>query len=257
MIKKKPPAQPVLLGKYDITLDQETISYTLKRSYRARLVWLNIKPTGLTVTVPRNYNITRLADYLKSKSAWILRNLNLYCQASPAPVTVNSFPTNTISYLGKSLHVIADLHSGKDPVKMVQDTLIVNLNSQSAALLALQLECWLKARATELIRVKVHQFSLQMGLVYNRIVIRDQKSRWGSCSVLKNLNFNWRLIMAPEPVMDYVIVHEICHLREMSHSRSFWELVAEYCPHWQEYRTWLRKHSLELHAQPQLSFNGT
>lgn len=80
----------------------------------------------------------------------------------------------------------------------------------------------------------------------NRICIKDQKSRWGSCSSKRNLNFNWRIIMAPPEVADYVVVHEMCHLRHLNHSPEFWKEVAGILPDYKERRKWLREHGSEL-----------
>ncbi|NLE90044.1 MAG: M48 family metallopeptidase [Dehalococcoidales bacterium] len=242
------PARPVVLGKYDITLGGKTISYTLKSSFKAKLIWLDIRSkTGLTVTIPRYYNITKLPDYLRSNSAWILRNITKYCSQTSEPPVTGIRPANTVSYLGKCLKVMQKRNGrGLNVVKLHQNSLIVSLNTSGTDFSSHDLETWMRAQAVKIIKEKVKRFSKQVGVAYNRVVIRDQKSRWGSCSCLKNLNFNWRLIMAPEPVLDYVVIHELCHLKEMSHSKKFWDLVARYCPQWHERRDWLDNHNLEL-----------
>ena len=81
---------------------------------------------------------------------------------------------------------------------------------------------------------------------YTAITVRDQKSLWGSCSSKRNLNFNWRLIMAPPQVARYVVVHEMCHLKHMNHSKEFWKEVADILPDYQEWKRWLRKHGDSL-----------
>lgn len=72
--------------------------------------------------------------------------------------------------------------------------------------------------------------------------LKELKSRWGSCSIRRNLNFNWKLVLAPPEVLDYVVVHELCHLKEMNHSSRFWDLVEAYCPDYRECRAWLKDH---------------
>lgn len=88
-----------------------------------------------------------------------------------------------------------------------------------------------------------HQFT---GGTYSRITIRDQKTRWGSCSSKGTLSFNWRLMLAPTAILDYVVVHELCHLRHMDHSPAFWQAVGEVFPDYASARKWLRKHGQEL-----------
>lgn len=88
-----------------------------------------------------------------------------------------------------------------------------------------------------------HQFT---GGTYSRISIRDQKTRWGSCSSRGTLSFNWRLMLAPPAILDYVVVHELCHLTHMDHSPAFWQAVGEVCPDYRTARKWLKDHGQEL-----------
>lgn len=84
---------------------------------------------------------------------------------------------------------------------------------------------------------------------YTRITIRDQKTRWGSCSSTGTLSFNYRLMFAPPRVLDYVVVHELCHLTHMNHSRDFWDLVASVMPDYKQYKVWLKEHGQELNIE--------
>ena len=88
-----------------------------------------------------------------------------------------------------------------------------------------------------------HQFT---GGTYQRITIHAQKTRWGSCSGRGTLSFNWRLMLAPPRVLDYVVVHELCHLKHMDHSRNFWNAVAEVMPEYKEYKQWLKENGARL-----------
>ena len=83
---------------------------------------------------------------------------------------------------------------------------------------------------------------------YSRIALRDQRSRWGSCSTRGTLSFNWRLVLAPHDVLDYVVVHEVCHLLEHNHGPAFWQLVGSRRPAWREAKAWLDAHGWELLA---------
>lgn len=87
---------------------------------------------------------------------------------------------------------------------------------------------------------------------YNRVVIRDQKTRWGSCSSSGTLSFNYRLMLAPPPILDYVIVHELCHIKHMNHSADFWHAVEEILPDYKEKRAWLKEHGTELSMEHHL-----
>ena len=87
-----------------------------------------------------------------------------------------------------------------------------------------------------------------LGVAYNRIALRDQRSRWGSCSSKGTLSFNWRLVLAPHDVLDYVVVHEICHLVELNHGPRFWQLVAKRRPNYRDSKRWLDEHGWEILA---------
>lgn len=100
----------------------------------------------------------------------------------------------------------------------------------------------------ELVAMVADEEALELGVSYRRIQVRDQRTRWGSCSPRGTLSFNWRLALAPFDVLDYVVVHELCHLREPNHSRRFWSLVELRRPGWREQRAWLREHGAELLA---------
>lgn len=104
----------------------------------------------------------------------------------------------------------------------------------------------LVTRAKRIIPVKVAKFSEQIGVTYGRITIRMQKSRWGSCSGQGNLNFNCLLMRAPDEIIDYVVVHELCHRKEMNHSPRFWAEVEKILPDYKERRLWLKNHGAEL-----------
>jgi predicted metal-dependent hydrolase len=100
----------------------------------------------------------------------------------------------------------------------------------------------------ELVATLVDDEAPTIGVKPQRIQIRDQRSRWGSCSTRGTLSFNWRLVLAPFEVLDYVVVHELCHLREPNHSRRFWKLVEQRRPDWRAQRDWLHEHGPELLA---------
>ncbi len=102
--------------------------------------------------------------------------------------------------------------------------------------------------ARELVSALSEEEAERLGVAYRRIRIGGQRTLWGSCSPRGTLSFNWRLVLAPTEVLDYVVVHELCHLRVPNHSRDFWRLVEERRPHWREQRDWLREHGPELLA---------
>lgn len=93
---------------------------------------------------------------------------------------------------------------------------------------------------------RARHYAAAMGVAFNRIFIKDQRTLWGSCSRQGNLNFNWRVVRAPAEVLDYLVVHELAHLREMNHSKRFWKVVESHCPGYREHRKWLRVNAQTL-----------
>lgn len=102
------------------------------------------------------------------------------------------------------------------------------------------------------ITARVEYYHSITGGHYTSITIRDQKTRWGSCSSRGTLSFNYRLIFAPPGVLDYVVVHELCHLTHMDHSKNFWNMVESIMPEYKEYRQWLKEHGSELNLETYL-----
>lgn len=105
-------------------------------------------------------------------------------------------------------------------------------------------EQWIRTEGAEKFQQRIDAWSERMNVTYGRITIRDQKTRWGSCSSRGNLNFNWRLLLMPEAIMDYVVVHELAHRQEMNHSAAFWQIVETYLPDYRERRQWLKENGV-------------
>lgn len=239
-----------LVGRARITLDGRVIWYTVKRSSRARNARLEVRPeTGLTVIIPRSFDAKGVPDLLNAKHNWILANLSKWSGPRPLPAGRELEGGDTVPYLGCALRIVEQ----RDPtrgftVKLEPGRLLVDLDRGRGGL-GLVLEDWYRMQAKRFMRGRADRLSADMGVGYWRLTIRGQKTRWGSCSRKGNLSFNWKLMMAPESVIDYVVVHELAHLKEMNHTRKFWELVGRYCPQWRQHRKWLKVHEAEIAAR--------
>ena len=99
--------------------------------------------------------------------------------------------------------------------------------------------------AREVLGARTGYYARKMGVTYGRISIREQKTRWGSCSSVGNLNYNWKLVLMPEHVMDYVVIHELAHRKEMNHSARFYAVVAQQMPDYKVWQSWLKEHGRE------------
>jgi predicted metal-dependent hydrolase len=244
-VKKPRPLVP--LGEHQANLNNRVVNYQLKQSYRIRGIRLEIRhDTGLTVVVPRNYKHDQVHDILHKKADWILRHLPRRNAVQMPLFNKEVDHGEKICYMGKIVELIVTSNGHKSgPVELKDLKLYINLNGRKGSVAAV-LEKWYRNQAELVFTQKADSYKDLMGLRYRRIVIRGQKTRWGSCSPSGTLSLNWKLLFAPEPVINYVIIHELAHLKHMDHSQRFWDFLARFCTDWEKHRKWLVTHEDEL-----------
>lgn len=226
-----------------IDLDARVVPYRIVPSARARSIKLRIGPRPeVTIVVPRGVAVRDVAEILRPASAWILRQIKKIEQGMPAPLGAGA----RLPYLGVEYPLVLEPGRSRSRIVLHDGTLMVTGLAAAPQSLLPALEYWYRKQARAVLVERTSVFEPVMGVQHARITIRDQKTRWGSCSSRGNLNFNWRLVMAPLPVIDYVVVHELAHLTELSHGQRFWDIVARYCPDHREHRRWLREHGPRL-----------
>ena len=113
---------------------------------------------------------------------------------------------------------------------------------------------WLHQKADDILKARTQQWAEKIGVEYNRIVLKDQKTLWASCSGKKNINYSYRIIKMPPAVQDYLMVHELCHLLHMNHGPEYWQLVGQFCPDYKNHRRWLNEHKDAVFAEEKLVF---
>lgn len=155
-----------------------------------------------------------------------------------------------IPYLGQDLGVrLAIVPFGSSRVSLTNESLKLSLPASTPNIEMAAREriiSWLKSQARKAFCSEIESQRQLYGFSYKSISLKDTKSRWGSCSQRGNLNFNWRLIMAPKSVLQYVVIHEAAHFEHMNHSVNFWNLVAQRCPTFRKEKSWLREHGASL-----------
>jgi len=134
----------------------------------------------------------------------------------------------------------------KISISFFRGQLAVTVPNEDAESLKTALEAWYRSKAREVVDKRLNYYQSLVGKSPHQVRIKEQKCRWGSCSSKGNLNFNWRVIMAPLPVLDYIIVHELCHLVHLNHSREFWDLVGSIMPDYKERRDWLKRNGARM-----------
>jgi predicted metal-dependent hydrolase len=229
-----------MLSSAELTLDGRVIRYTLRYSPRARWVSGWIRPeTGLVVTVPSDATPRHAEAFLLQHQRWVVRHLDRWakrCAALPKP-----WPYGTsLLYQGEG-HEVEVRQARPGGVDRTPDhRLLVRAPSAGIEGARRILQRWLKGEAAMALERRVQSRGATMGLQAKRIYVRNLRHRWGSCWPGGSLSFNYRLIMAPPHILDYVVVHELAHLREPNHSARFWAIVAEEYPSHAAARAWLR-----------------
>jgi predicted metal-dependent hydrolase len=236
------------IGQHQIKLQNRIVDYTLKQSTRIRGIRLEIRgESGLTVVVPKRYSIQQVHEILEKKAIWIFRHLP---GRTPVQIPLFRKPVDhgeKVPFLGKKLEVVISSDGEKPGTAHLKGNRLL-ISYTEGLDRAKILENWYRQQAAQVFKEKADTFQRTMGLKYHRITIRGQRKRWASASPLGNLSINWKLLLAPEVIVDYVIMHELAHFKHMDHSRKFWDFLGRFCPNWREYRRWLVLHEDELNA---------
>lgn len=214
-----------------------------KSSSRSKSIRIAIDSRGqVVVTYPKWTPKFLVKKYVDSQSAWIEENL-----AKVESKKELSDNDQFVSVFGKKYQkVLANTLDLPYGVTISGETLRINLMGGEKTTHQQLLNRFLKNTAEKYIVPRTHALGKVMGLGFASISLRQQKTRWGSCSSQKRLNFNWRLVHYLPKVIDYVIIHELSHLKEMNHSASFWNLVATYDPEYQLHRGFLKRSGMAL-----------
>lgn len=237
-----------------IVLGDRTVPYKVRRSTRARRIRLTFSAKdGLQLVLPSNVSLSReyIENILYQKYKWILNALERleYYEQNPEPPRLFEMGEDKL-FLGQvyKLELQFQPHcQGAQVLGKTAAVLVVEVqeglnNANETRAIYSALMQWYQDQAKRYITQRTAELASIYGFQYNMLRIRDQKTRWGSCSGKGNLNFNWRLIMAPPSIIDYVIVHELCHLQQMNHSQLFWKLVERFMPDYETHRAWLKYH---------------
>jgi predicted metal-dependent hydrolase len=215
----------------------DELEYTIRRSPRARRIRVKVDPhEGVEVVIPQRATHKQAQAAIAELRPWIDRRLH---EAEQARARIAS-PPGTVPFLGAHLHLRHD--AGRSRVVRRGAELWVPEQRPHDAL-----ERWYRAEARREIAPRLQRAVEAVGgRAPVSLAIRNQRTRWGSCSSTGTMSFNWRLVLAPEPVLDYVVWHEACHLVVPNHSRRFWALVERHVPDYREPRRWLQRNGTAL-----------
>lgn len=222
-----------------LELRDPPVQVALRRSRGARRMSLSVSRIdgGARLTIPHRCSRKAARAFLEEHRDWLRATL------AKTPAERRIAIGSELPYRGR---VLTLRHAPKTRLLRLdaENTLWVGGPPDQAGRRAV---AWLKEEARATLLSRSRKYAEQLGTRFERVSIRDTRSRWGSCSSAGALSYSWRLIMAPESVLDYVAAHEASHLLEMNHSDRFWAHVERLRPDWREQRDWLRAHGADLH----------
>lgn len=226
-------------GQYDLHLGERTVPLTVRRNRRARNILLRVDPErdGALITLPSRAALAEGLDLARRKAEWLLGRID----ALPARVPFVDGAMVPLLGVGRR---ICHRPGGRRGTWLADGEIHVSGRPEH---LARRLEDWLRARARVEILSRVAEAGQRLGKSPGRVTLRDTRSRWGSCSQAGNLSFCWRLVMAPPPVLDYVVAHEVVHLAHANHGPAFWRQVGDLAGDFESARAWLRENGARLH----------
>ena len=232
-----------IISQHTISVDSHSVSITVIRSSRARRVRITSRlGHRFQLVVPSRYPLKNIPVVLEKFTPWIIKRVRERMAYETDKFTPRLEPGGSIHFLGKQLTLrVQHDDDGLFSVQRHDDHLDITVPEDKVNHVPNLTLLWLRHQAEKEIPPRLMKWSLQLKKRVRNLRIKDQKSIWGSCSSRGNLNLNWRLILLPEPVVDYIIIHELCHLSVPGHSPRFWEVVAEYCPEYNTHRKWLRE----------------
>ncbi len=233
-----------------IKLQEQVIEYSIRESKRAKNINIRVDAKkGLELVYPVGVKKPTPKEILKIKEKWILSALDNLQAKEEKRFERRYQQGETFQFLGDdiTLNVIQKTRGQRITVNLTRNTLDVSLPSdihpRDTDVIRDAVEKFYRNEAKAYIPDRTFEIADELGYKVNRIVIKNQKTRWGSCSNLNNLNFNLRLMMTPPEAIDYIIIHELCHITHMNHSKRFWNLVGKHCPDYKYWRKWFKENS--------------
>lgn len=230
-----------------IKLGGRPTDYRLVTSKSARKLRLRVGPSGVEVVSPRDRTLRDVEQFLRANTQWTLGQLDRVDKLRSVRRAPNS-PQGTMLYRGSAIQVSIERSGRRAPSTITTNraSLIIHQGITTTTSAAQTLEKWLRKQARTQIWKEIDAVGKKLKLFPHKVYVRGQRTKWGNCSKRKNLSFNWRLILAPDFVLRYLVTHEMVHLAVPQHSSRFWLTVQSLCPDAQKAKRWLSANSDNL-----------
>lgn len=232
-----------------VTIEHESKLISFQLEYRKRrTIEIRIQPPDkIRVLAPAGLTKGIITNEVKKKAEWICKKLEEYQGLHYDKVKKSYVDGEAFLYLGEPYYLnIIDADNKIPRVTRIDNILYVYASSREEEKLKKAIEKWYRQEMFKILGERIQLYQQYYKVMPSGIVVKEQKQRWGSCTSKRKLLFNWKLIMAPIKVIDYVIVHEMCHMVHMNHSKDFWKLVDDIIPDYKERKKWLKLNGILL-----------
>jgi predicted metal-dependent hydrolase len=226
--------------------------FSIARSAKRRSISIEIRRAEVVIRAPVAVPEALLLDFLQQKARWVQQKIAEQTQRleSVAPPVAPVYTQGTeVVFMDERLTLVLG-RGATAAIRRVDQHLHVLLSTRSRLPDAQQIQQllmrWYQQQALHILTAKTAQLTGQMGLVCSAVTVKATRSKWGHCTSRGAIQYNWNILLAPEHIVDYLVAHEVCHLRHQNHSRDFWALVASVCPSFAADRAWLKANGARL-----------
>jgi len=225
-----------------IKLKNQQIDVRVTRSKRKTMKMTVNSDGSVSIEAPHTLTKEQIMEMIERKKAWIISKIKQRLSAGNCYNEPKGVDGEAFSYLGRESQLtLLKCDKGNTSVAVKNGQLMVKHHTHETGEILGVIEKWYRQQTKQEVEFWLKYYQSQFETKPNRIVIKEQRRRWGSCSSKNNLNFNWRLSMMPTWVISYIVLHELCHFEEMNHSPKFWQAVERRMPEYNKAKEWLKE----------------
>lgn len=230
--------------QYGTTLLQFEVLYSKRKTLEIAIE----PPDKITVTAPEGTSEEVILQKVKQKANWLIAKMFTFRNMMRHKIQREFVSGESFMYLGRnySMQIIIDENIKKPEVKLLRGKFYVTAPSKDEIAIKEAMEVWYRRKAEEQVKARLKYYAPYFSEQPTAIKIKEQKKRWGSCTSKNELLFNWRAVMAKAPALDYIIVHEMCHLTHKDHSKDFWQQLSMIMPDYEVRKEWLRNYGINM-----------
>ena len=240
MIIKNPLTDSIDIGELSLNVQ-------IERTKRKKTISLQVKDNMLIIKAPKIVSRRKLDELIQRKKNWITERAIVNLEEHK--LRSREFINNEKFLFRGEKYRLCLIAGQEETVKIAEDLLqvtVIDHRPTDGMTIKKLLEGWYLSESIKILKTRTNQLAKEMNVQPSGMTVKDYISKWGSCSANNKISYNWRIIMAPDYIIDYLIIHELSHIIEPNHSKNFWQHVAKYCDGFQTKRKWLRENGHRL-----------